>query len=391
MTAFQPLITDQPLPQTRAARTAGGLLAWDTARTFEGYVLVAPSLGGNTVHLVNLWGESVHTWTTPFPLGLDVRLTPEGTLFCTGKTPGPHGHFAEHQPWKGGWVGELDWDSNVLWGIETPLGHHSAELLANGNVLAIVLEELPKHVADAVEGGRPGSEWQGTHMYADALVELTKQGEEVRRWSMWKTMRPEDFPLTTIQEDRVEWTHCNSAEELPNGNFLVSFRTTSTVAEIHRETGDLVWSIGAPLLAQQHAPTLLPNGNILIFDNGTHRIDHYLPYSRVLEINPVTHQVHWSYQDALIVDFYSPLTANAQRLPNGNTLIVEATFGRIFEVNAEKDVVWEYISPYFETPHHNPDLPSTNRLFRAYKYSTEQIARYSKGHLLDPTKSSKDN
>jgi hypothetical protein len=34
--------------------------------------------------------------------------------------------------------------------------------------------------------------------------------------------------------------------------------------------------------------------------------------------------------------------SNAQRLPNGNTLICEADFGRLFEVTAQGELVWEY-------------------------------------------------
>jgi len=36
-----------------------------------------------------------------------------------------------------------------------------------------------------------------------------------------------------------------------------------------------------------------------------------------------------------------------QRLPNGNTLITEAASGRAFEVTPEKEIVWEFVSPFF--------------------------------------------
>lgn len=38
--------------------------------------------------------------------------------------------------------------------------------------------------------------------------------------------------------------------------------------------------------------------------------------------------------------------SNAQRLPNGNTLITEGMNGRIFQVTPEKMVAWKYVSPY---------------------------------------------
>ena len=35
-----------------------------------------------------------------------------------------------------------------------------------------------------------------------------------------------------------------------------------------------------------------------------------------------------------------------QRLPNGNTLICESDAGRIFEVTQDKEIVWDYYSPF---------------------------------------------
>ena len=35
-----------------------------------------------------------------------------------------------------------------------------------------------------------------------------------------------------------------------------------------------------------------------------------------------------------------------QRLPNGNTLIVESNNGRAIEVTPGEEVVWEYFNPY---------------------------------------------
>ena len=63
--------------------------------------------------------------------------------------------------------------------------------------------------------------------------------------------------------------------------------------------------------------------------------------------------------------------SNAQRLPNGNTLINEASFGRFFEVTRDGEIVWEYINPFFG----GPPQAETNEVFRALRYSVEEIAR----------------
>jgi uncharacterized protein (UPF0248 family) len=126
----------------------------------------------------------------------------------------------------------------------------------------------------------------------------------------------------------------------------------------------------------QHAPTPLPNGNVLIFDNGVHRPDDSMPYSRVIEVDPKTNEIAWKYQDSPAWNFFSPRMGGAQRLPNGNTLIAESSYGRIFEVTKEGDVVWEYVNPFFGTPLFGGRKGSkSNHIFRAYRYSEEEIAR----------------
>jgi hypothetical protein len=82
-------------------------------------------------------------------------------------------------------------------------------------------------------------------------------------------------------------------------NIVVSFRDISTVVMINRQTGVIYWKLSAPPLAGQHAPYILPNGHLLLFDNGPHRLDQSLPFSRVLEIDPATKQIVWKYQDTL--------------------------------------------------------------------------------------------
>jgi outer membrane protein assembly factor BamB len=202
---------------------------------------------------------------------------------------------------------------------------------------------------------------------------MTRGGEVVWEWRAWEHLDPvADKPLA-VREDQAEWTHGNTVAELADGNILVSFRDLSTIAIIDRQTGEFTWKFGSPHLAQQHAPAPLPNGHILVFDNGTRRPDHFMPFSRVLEINPTTSEIVWSYQERMEVDFFAPHLSSAQRLPNGNTLICEGTFGRLFEVAPTGETVWEYANPYYSAPADKPESPPRNAIFRAYRYSAEQI------------------
>ena len=359
-----------PVEQIRLKRAGTGLRASDPDRAWPGFTLFAPQTAGGIVYLIDLEGKVAHTWRMPYPPGLYGYITERGTLFYNGKTPENSDRFISGKPWKGGVALEADWNGRVLWEVRPPDHHHDGIRLRNGNVLLLCLASLPQELVPKVQGGMAGSEHNGK-MYGDYLVEMTTGGRIVWEWRSWEYLDPETDCLTAVQERREEWTHGNGIAELPNGDIVVSFRTISTVIIIDRKTGKIIWKLGAPPLCGQHAPTPLPNGNLLIFDNGPHRLDHPMPFSRVIEVEPATKKIVWEYREKRESDFFSPRISNAQRLPNGNTLICEGDFGRLFEVTVGGEVVWEYVNPYFG------GLPEAqnNRVFRAYRYSAEEIAR----------------
>jgi hypothetical protein len=138
-------------------------------------------------------------------------------------------------------------------------------------------------------------------------------------------------------------------------------------------------------------PAGLPGaGNILILDNGGYGgygapnpgaptgINNALrDHSRVIEINPLTLKIVWEYtaKKAGYRDncrFYSDYVSSAQRLPNGNTLITEGAFGRLFEVTPKYKTVWEYISPYY-APAENFNL-----VYRAYRVPYDYVPQLKK-------------
>jgi arylsulfotransferase ASST len=357
--------------QNPIRRRGVGLRALDAARACPGLTLFAPA-GGTEVHLIDLYGTEVHTWKMPYRPGLYGYLTDRGTLLYNGQIP--NDTFVGKSPFMGGSILEMDWSGKVLWEVRRPDHHHDGRLLKNGNVILLCSRELPDEVARRVHGGRPGTEVDGKKIWADFLVETTTDGKVVWEWRTWDHLDPELDGLTAVQDERNEWTHANSVWEEANGDLLVSFRNISTVIRIDRKSGQIVWKLGAPPLAGQHAPHRLSNGNLLIFDNGPHRLDESFPFSRVIEVNPATKEIVWKYQEPRPFNFYSPRISNAQRLPNGNTLINEGVFGRFFEVTSAGDVVWEYVNPHFGPPSAAVKAQQ-NGVFRVYRYSEEEIAR----------------
>ncbi|MGX3066065.1 aryl-sulfate sulfotransferase [Ursidibacter arcticus] len=190
-------------------------------------------------------------------------------------------------------------------------------------------------------------------------------------------------------------------------NIIFDSREANFLAIISKKSGEIVWKIGpnweeddvkhiGNIIGPHHAhliPKGLPGaGNILVFDNGgwggygapnpespdgtkNARRD----YSRVLEIDPISLDIIWQFtpediKAAIPTDaskFYSPYVSSAQRLPNGNTLIDEGSNGRLLEVTAEKEIVWEWISPYYS--YQDGDKPTNNMIYRAYRYPYDWV------------------
>ena len=357
--------------QNPIRRRGVGLRALDRSLACPGFTLFAPMNGDGTVYLIDLNGKLVHDWYMPYPPGQYGYLTDKGTLFYSGKIP--NDTFLGRAPFKGGVALEADWNGQVLWEVRQPNHHHDARLLRNGNVLFLCATELPGEIARKIQGGRPGTEVNGK-IWSDYLLEVTQDGRTVWEWRTWERLRPAEYPIAFPENLRAEWTHGNAIVELPDGNLLVSFRNISTIIKIERTSGRVIWKLGPPILSGQHAPTVLANGNVLIFDNGPHRLDQTFPFSRVIEVNPLTKEIVWKFQEGFPPSFYSDRISNAQRLANGNTLINEGQFGRFFEVTMAGDVVWEYVNPYF-----GPDTVDAarqmNNVFRVYRYSEDEISK----------------
>ena len=181
---------------------------------------------------------------------------------------------------------------------------------------------LPPRSRARVRGGLPGTEADGA-IYADYLLEMTTAGEIVWEWRSWEHLDPETHPITP-QDHRAEWTHGNTVAETADGN--LAGQLPQHLDRRHDRARDRQDRLGArrpPPLAQQHDPRPLPNGNVLIFDNGTHRRDHPATFSRVIEVDPRTSEIVWQYTDQSLFEFFSPYISGAQRLANGNTLICE--------------------------------------------------------------------
>ena len=360
-------------------RTEESVTIHDPSKAYGGYTLFAPH-ASTSVWLINMKGQILHHWKMPAPLGGPVRFLPNGNQIRINKT------FKEPSAalgTVGGKLVEIDWEGNEVWKYDDLYLHHDFCRLENGNTLINRHVIIPPEIAAKVKGGIPGTELEDG-MWGNAYQEITPKGKVVWEWLGYEHMDPEvDVPCAICP--RSIWGYVNGIDVFPNGDIVGSFRHLNNLIIVDKKTKAIKWRWGHWELGHQHNPTVLENGNILVFDNGFHRLCKppltVESHSRVLEINPKTDEIEWEYQDENKYKFFSAFCSSAGRLPNGNTLICESSKGRIFEVTPDKEIVWEFVNPFYEFHH---VLGWTNHIFQAHRYGYDYPGL--SGKKLEPGK-----
>lgn len=259
--------------------------------------------------------------------------------------PLPDGGFAALVA--GGTILAVDARSRPLWSV-TSTFHHDFDVTSDGRLVAPAFHT--RRVAELAPV-RP--------IRDDVLEVYDREGRLVDRVSSADLVRgdPELLARARAVDHRLlDWRldvfHINTVEVLerevirpggprwPAGAVLLCWRNLDTVAVVDPAGRRVLWHWGAGDLERPHHPTLLADGRLLVFDNGVRR-----GWSRVLEVDPGSGEIVWEYRADPPESFFTSSRGAAQRLPNGNTLIVESDEGRAFEVTREGEIVWEYHDP----------------------------------------------
>ena len=349
-----------------------GLTYCTPTRAYRGYTLFAPN-GSDDAYLIDMQGYIVHRWHTDRGID-DGYLLSDGNLLVRNRlTAGPGG--LPGVPAADG-IEELNWEGEVVWEYRNPTVRRH-QRLSNGNTLLMLWEEqLSAEQTQQVHGGFATPE-DPERMLGDLVVEVTPDGSTVYEWRSAEHLNAQEDIICPL-ENRASWGGANDLTALDNGNFFISFRVLSTVAMVDRESGRFIWKWGPGQISHQHHPTLLTNGHVLLLDNGSHRRG--LSYSRVIEVDPNTSEIAWEYHGEPLTSFFTHFTGGAERLPNGNTFICGGSTARLFEVTPTKDIVWEYVNPFFG----DGLLGFNNGVFRAHRYGPDHPALRSRD--LDPAR-----
>lgn len=341
-----------------------GRITDDPSKTFDGFTLYAcldNDGEGTEALLMDMSGETVHRWSVPkWQIGLYLPSPTEKAHAVHNFKPGFFGLFLDAQgdllvlshgamPVGGCGLLRLDRDSNILWKYSHPI-HHDVDVADNGMIYAIQTELL---FDTPLEVGRIA-----TPCHSDALLVLSPSGEPVvEPISILNAICQSPYAvllssLAMKRDSDTDLLHTNHVEVLrperaamfPRfraGQALISMRNLDMIAVIDVESRSMVWAATGPWRAQ-HAPHFLENGHFLLFDNcgGSQG-------SRVLEYDPQTQAFPWVYPGPGGQRFYSRERGMAQRLPNGNILVVDSEGGKIMEVSEDHEVVWSFSTGRF--------------------------------------------
>lgn len=371
-------------------------------KTCDGYTLCM--YGDNSrALLIDMLGKVVHEWHISFgdvwtnPPHLKGRIDNESVYFNDGflYPNGDLGLVVEgpinaRNSSNGYGLIKIDKDSRLIWKYAEHC-HHDLDVGDDGTIYTIVNE-----IVDRVP---QGLELIPTPCMVDAIDLLSPAGVRLKRIRILEALKdspyapilglyekprsssanqPASIPpfrLDELQfrldEQRRDVLHTNAVKVLKPalaskfplfqaGQILISPRQLDAIAVLDPTREKVVWAARGPWRAQ-HDPTFLDNGHLLLFDNlGA------LGGSRVLELDPNTMAFPWTYPSETGKAFFSQIRGHCQRLPNGNTLIVNSVGCEVFEVTPQAEIVWSC---------------STGQvtLKRARRYMPEQL-HFLKGH-----------
>ena len=140
-----------------------------------------------------------------------------------------------------------------------------------------------------------------------------------------------------------DWTHVNDVDKINERSYLISPRNMDQVMVINRSTKNITMRLGSDqnhsVLYEQHNPQYLRGENstptMLVADSENDRIVEYAQ----------TNKRNWTRTWSLGTRGLN-WPRDADRLPNGNTLIVDTMNHRVIEVTPQGEVVWEFYAPW---------------------------------------------
>ena len=239
---------------------------------------------------------------------------------------------------------EMAFSGKVFKEYVIPCGgyHHDQFEMEDGNILALTFDF-----------------YSGT--VEDVCVLLDRNtGEILKKWD-YKTVLPQYPVAGSGSQDAHDWFHNNAVWYDKKTNSLTfSGRHQDAVINLDYETGKLNWIIGDPTgwpedmqkyffkpvgdlskfdwQYEQHACVILPDGDVMLFDNGHYRSkikENYIPnsqnFSRGVRYRIDTEKMEieqvWQYGKERGAEFFSPYICNVEYYDEGHYMVHSGGIG----------------------------------------------------------------
>ncbi|MEP5091347.1 MAG: arylsulfotransferase family protein, partial [Paracoccaceae bacterium] len=251
----------------------------------------------------------------------------------------------------------LDFCGNVVWRL--PINtHHSVQNDHDGGF--IVLEQVLLSEPDQVD--QDGS----VEVFEENIIWVAQDGSVLDRISINDLLLENGFDglyyLAAqdnfgIRFDRNDNLHTNDAEMFPpdmeegyfgRGDVVVSMRNLNTILVFNMETR-MVKYLHTGSMVMQHDPDFISGNEISVFDN--HSVVGRFMYrdkrpenvsSRILLLDASNGTEKVFFEGRENTPFFTDIMGTHQWLPNGNVLITESRWGRVFELTPNAELAWEY-------------------------------------------------
>jgi hypothetical protein len=203
---------------------------------------------------------------------------------------------------------------------------HETVVTADGSAWLMSYDAEYVDMSLIVPGGK-------TNALVTGLIvqKINAQKNVVFQWKSWDYFQITDATHEVLTAYNIDYVHGNAIEIDNDSNILISSRHLDEITKVNSETGDIIWRMGGKnnqftflndtlKFSHQHCVRRLPNGHIILFDNGNY---HPTPFSRAVEYSvdeiAKTVELKWQYRHS--PDIYASAMGSVQRLSNGNTLI----------------------------------------------------------------------
>lgn len=268
---------------------------------------------------------------------------------------------------------KLDQCGKVIWTINQPT-HHSIVPAEAGGYWG--LSRFKWNAKEETSRFPPfSSSGKNVTIIEDTILRISVEGQILEEISIPALMLENNlealltsnglsFNLENVLDNEI--VHANKVAELPSsladsfplfaaGDLAISLRNLNLILVIDPIAKNVRWHQTGPWI-RQHDPEFRPDGRISVFNNNAYHIAYvgdktnlnHTFSTNIIAVDPVSQKTEVIFGEKTGQEMLSVIRGQHELLKNDGMLITEFDAGRVFEVDSDKNVIWEYVNRYDE-------------------------------------------